>query len=909
MNSQRFPQTPSNFTLYPLAWLAICFILGIFADNLLDFSWQIYLLVCLISTILTTIFLAKNYAVVFLFLSFISLGGLCLQVEKNSIAPNRLKILYDSEKLKSGEPVELIGVAVEKPELAVGGFFLLVRAEKIAFNDTEQTVSGKVRLFLPARDEQTAQEYEQLQLGYGTKIRVFCELNREEKFQNPGGLSNKEILDQQGIDATANVKSPLLIENVGKTSTFPPFEWLAERRQNLILEFKKHFSVSTAGVLIASLLGNKYHLDKQTAESFREGGTFHILVISGLQITFIGGLAILLLRQFTRNKFWQFLLASAFLWAYTLAVGADAPVTRAALMFTVWYFAYVVFRRANLLNTLAVSALILLVWKPSDVFTQSFQLTFICVFSIVAVAVPLLERLNKIGSWHPTAETPVPPNVPKWLKTLCETLYWSEANWQKESAKEVWQCRLFKSNYSEKLERWKLQRILRYVFETIVVSVIVQAWLLPFAIVYFHRISLASIFLNVPVGALMAIESITAIVGVFVAQISEILAAPFFWLTEILNWLILQVTIFFISQDWSSLRIPHYAGELKIVYFLYFIPIVGLTYFLLRWNPFALKVQGPKSKIQGRFAVASFILLLAIIIFHPFSAPKPDGKLHLDFLDVGQGDSALITMPTGETLLIDGGGRANFNKLYVQREDEEPEFFEPDVQNIGETVVSNFLWEKGYDKIDYLIPTHADTDHIQGLTDVARNFKINSAIVARTPLQDEDFADFYKMLEKKNIGLVKVGQGDVLNFGDVEIEVLSPKKDENPNADWDNNQSIVLRVIYGETKFLLTGDIEKETEKELLQMPEMLQVNVVKVAHHGSRTSSTQPFIESAKAKLAIISVGKRSPFGHPHEEVTERWQNSGAKIITTGEKGTVTITSDGRNLRLEVFNQKKLFR
>jgi competence protein ComEC len=890
--------------LYPLAWLAVCFILGIFAGNYFDFSWQIYLIVCLISAFLTVIFLKKQFAIIFIFLAFTALGGLCLQVEKSSVAPNRLKILYDSEKLKSGEPVELTGVSQNKPELAVGGFFLLIKAETIAFKDETQTVSGDVRLFIPVRDEQIAQEYEQLQLGYGTKIRVACELNREEKFQNPGGISNKEILDGQGIDATAIVKSPLLVENLGETKTFPPFEWIAERRQNLILEFKKHFSVSTAGVLIASLLGNKYHLDKTTAESFREGGTFHILVISGLQITFIGGLAILVLRQFTRNKFWQFLLASLFLWTYTLAVGADAPVTRAAVMFTVWYFAYVVFRRANLLNTLAVSALLLLIWKPSDVFTQSFQLTFICVFSIVAMAVPLLERLNKIGSWHPTAETPVPPTAPNWLKTLCESLYWSEKDWRKTSAREVWQCRLFKSPYAEKLERWKLQRILRYAFETLVVSAIVQAWLLPFAVVYFHRISLASIFLNVPVGALMAIESITAIIGVFIAQFSEIFAAPFIWLTEILNWLILKVTILFISQDWSSLRMPHYSGDLKLVYFLYFIPIIALTFLLLQWSPFDLKIKDQKSKVKGQIAFASFIFLLAFVIFHPFSAPNPDGKLHLDFLDVGQGDSALITMPTGETLLVDGGGRANFNKFYVQRDGEEVELFEPDVQNIGETVVSNFLWERGYDKVDYLLATHADTDHIQGLSDVARNFKINSAIVARTPLQDEDFAAFYQMLEKKNIGLVKVGQGDVLSFGDVRIEVLSPIKVENPNANWDNNQSIVLRIIYGETNFLLTGDIEKEGEKELLEISEMLQANVVKVAHHGSKTSSTQSFIEATKAKLAVISVGKYSPFGHPHEEVVERWQNSGAKIMTTGEKGTVTISSDGKTISVKTFQK-----
>ncbi|HRH42979.1 MAG TPA: ComEC/Rec2 family competence protein [Pyrinomonadaceae bacterium] len=908
MAENSFTKTP-NFTLYPLAWLAICFAVGIFAGSFFEISWQICLGICLVSIILTIGSLKKKYSIVFLFLGFVSLGGLCLQVEKLSVAPNRLKVLCDSETLKSGEPFEIMGISQGNPELAVGGFFLIIKTESIVSKGVEQKISGNVRLFLPIRDEQTANEYEQLAIGYGTKLRVACELRREEKFQNPGGISNKQILDRQGIDATAIIKSPLLIENLGKIKTFAPFEWLSERRQNLIIEFKKHFSVSTAGVLIASLLGNKYHLDKTTSESFREGGTFHILVISGLQITFIGGLAILFLRQFTRNRFWQFLLANLFLWAYTIAVGADPPVTRAALMFTVWYFAFVIFRQGTLLNTLAISALALLFWQPSNLFDQSFQLTFMCVLAIVAMSVPLLEKLQAIGKWHPQAETPVPPKAPNCLKTWCETFYWSEKNWQKELSRTVWQCKLFKTPYAEKLEHWRLQKILRYIVETIIVSMIVQVWLIPFGVIYFHRISVFSILLNVPVGALIAIESLTAIVGVFIAQLSEILAAPFMWITEVLNWLILNITLFVIGFDWSSFRLPHYAGQFGIIYLVYFVPIIALTIFLLQWSPFALKFKIQNSRFKIWFAFLSFLIFLTIIIFHPFSAPKTDGKLHVDFLDVGQGDSALVTMPTGETLLIDGGGRANFNKIYVQREDEEPELFEPDVQNIGETVVSKFLWEKGYSKIDYLLPTHADTDHIQGLTDVARNFSINSALIARTPLQDEDFAAFNKVLEQKQIPVTMVKRGDVLNFGEVKIEVLSPNADANPNAKWENNESIVLRIIYGETKFLMTGDMEKGAENEVLQLPQMLQSDVVKVAHHGSRTSSTQELIRATNAKLAIISVGKVSPFGHPHEEVVDRWKKSGAKTMTTGENGTISIISDGKNLRIENYLRTQTFR
>jgi competence protein ComEC len=154
-------------------------------------------------------------------------------------------------------------------------------------------------------------------------------------------------------------------------------------------------------------------------------------------------------------------------------------------------------------------------------------------------------------------------------------------------------------------------------------------------------------------------------------------------------------------------------------------------------------------------------------------------------------------------------------------------------------------------------------------------------------------------LQKRGIERVKISRGDVLTFGDVKIEVLFPMQTDEIS---DNNHSVVLRVNYGDRKFLLTGDIEKETERELLQNPEFLQADVVKAAHHGSRTSSIQEFIDAAQAKIIVIPVGKHSPFGHPHGEVLERWKNAGAQILTTGERGTISISTDGKELRLETF-------
>ena len=909
MSESILKAAPKNFTFYPLLWLAVCFASGIIAANFLNFGWRVFFTISLFFAVLTAIFLKQKFALVFLFLAFFAVGGLYFQIENQTIAKNRVKKLYDENQINSGDPIEIEGVLQGKPELAAGGFFLELKTERAIYKGAEMKISGKVRLFAPISSEQIASEYEQLNLQHSSHIRDACNLQHKDNFLNAGVISQKEILDQKDVDATALIKSPLLVEKIGDAETFAPLAWIYQRRQNLIIDFRDKFNVSTAGVLIASLLGNKYFLDKQTAEVFREGGTFHVLVISGLHITFIGGLTLLFVRFFTRKRFWQFLIASAFLWAYSLAVGADVPVVRATIMFTILLFSQVIYRRGTLLNSLGACALILLVWRPNDIFAQSFQLTFVSVGAIVAMAFPLVERLREIGSWSPSAETPFPPDVPNRLRRFCETLYWRDAVWRRELSQNVWSANLFKSPYLKWLEEKNLQNPARYFFEALLVSLVVQAWLLPLTVVYFHRFSPLGILLNLWVGIVIALESFAAIFAVLLAQISNVLAFPFIKITEVFNWLLVSVPQIFTDNNWASVRLPHYPGAMKAIYFLYFVPLILATLLLNLWKPFAPSAKPLISNFKFsaapflRICAALFLLFFVLIVFHPFSAPKPDGRLHVDFLDVGQGDSALLTFPDGETLLVDGGGKRNFNRISVKNEyQNEPELFEPDTQTIGEAVVSRFLWKKGYSQIDYILATHADADHIQGLTEVAKNFRVKAAMFGGTPIKDGEFAEFYEILQKRGIEPAKLSRGDHLSFGAVKIEVLFPSPDENAEALSDNNQSVVLRVNFGARKFLLTGDIEKEAERELLAAPESLQADVVKVAHHGSRTSSTADFIKTAQAKLAVISVGRNSPFGHPHAEVVERWRNSGAEVLTTGERGTIFVSTDGNDLQLRTF-------
>ena len=893
---------PPNFNRNPMLWLAAAFAAGILAGGLVNSDLRVLLPMCAVLAALTAILrnhTAASYAILF---AFAAAGAVSIQIERISVAPDRIRVLYDSGAIRSGDPVEIEGVLTGRPEPSIDGVFLNLRSEAIKHRGSDRQVSGNVRLFLPqpeSRNTESDVKFDVSDLKYGSRIRVACQLTREDAFLNPGVMPRKKMLDRLGVDATGSVKSALLIEKIADESVFLPLAWVYDQRAKLLDDFRRNLSPSAAGVMNASLLGDKYFLDKDTSDLFREGGTFHILVISGLHITFIGGLLLLFVRQVTRNRWIQFIVTNSVLWAYTLAVGADVPVVRAAIMFTVILYSYVIYRQASLVNSLGVCALILLVWRPSDIFNPSFQLTFVSVAAILAMAYPLIESLRNIGSWTPTPKNPFPPNVPAWLRSFCELLYWREEAWKIEAKRQIWTAKLFKSPLLSNGVRGIAQKTARYVFEGILVSVIVQIWMLPLLVVYFHRVSVASIVLNLWVGFFIAFESFAAVAGAVANQMSVLLAAPFFATAELFNWLMLAVPRLFAGAGWASFRLPAYSGTDRMIYILYFFPVLLIAFAVYRWNPFELRHQSFMVQKTVLYPVfAALIAFTGFIVFHPFSSPRPDGRLHIDFLDVGQGDSALVTFPDGKTLLIDGGGRIN----YGDRDREESEAFEPDVRGIGEAVVSEFLWHRGYSRLDHILATHADADHIQGLTDVAKNFSIGSAIFGRTPMDDPDFAGLADVLKRRGILVETINGGDRLLFGETVVEVLYPPASSDVIAASDNDNSVVLRITYGSRAFLLTGDIEKNAEAAIVSGGGTLSADLLKVAHHGSRTSSTEPFIDAAGAGYAVISVGRSSPFGHPHPEVVERLRAAGAKVITTGERGTVSFSTNGNDLVVETF-------
>lgn len=909
---QSFPHR-QPFTANPLAQLAVAFACGIAGAHFFPTPPSALLTLSGLAAAVALLALLRGNtqaATLLLTVAFLFAGASGAVLEKRNVSADSLKRLLDEGTIPVGDPIELIGVLESQPEPAPESFYLILRVERLRFRGAERNTSGVVTLLLPASGKRNDHVYEQLELRYGARIRAMTALKRTDNFRNPGVASFTEYLDRRGYDATGVIKTPLLIERLDDERVLLPLAWLYDWRQRLQEQINSQFAAETAAVLNASLLGNRYFLSHATAERFRAGGTFHVLVISGLHISFIGGLAFTLARRLTKRRVWQFLLSTTVLWAYAVAVGAEASVMRAALMFTIIAVAPLVARHGGSLNALGATALMLLAWRPGDLFDPSFQLTFLSVTAIVVLAWPLLQRVREIGSWRPTRAQPYPPTCSPWLRSLAEALFWSEKNWKRELAQLNYDYKLFKAPLATKLERYRLQSFVRYAFAALVVSTCVQVTLLPLLIVYFHRVSVSALLLNIGVSVIMAGLTFTAICAMLLGQLSNTLAVPLIGLTNTLDWLMVHSVDPFARFGVASLRVPEYSGWSAAVYGLFYVPLLILALVLSRWNPLehprASHRKGRRERFIGQLGMVAQVGALIIVLAHPRSAPKANGKFHIDFLDVGQGDAALVTMPNGTTLLIDGGGRPLIlNNVKSKQGADHVDSFERDSRSIGEAVVSEFLWWKGLDRVDYLLATHADADHIAGLNDVARNFSVGAALVARTPANDPEYAEFSQTLAAEGIGISLLAAGDVLQFGSVNASVLWPMASKNAVAPSRNNDSVVLRLQFGERKILVTGDIENGAETALVKRGEELRCDLVKVAHHGSRTSSTPPFVDATGAKFAIISVGQTSIFGHPHREVVERWLAAGSQVFTTGKSGTITVTTDGRELQVVEFVRK----
>ena len=865
-----------------------------------------------------------------LMIGFAAAGALLSLTERTKDTTSRLETLYQSKIISPDDPVELTGTLGAPPEPAPGIFYLDLAAEQLRVPDQVMPANGHARLMISPSGDAAQKDFADLALDYGSRIRVLVRLERAREYANPGSPDFNDFLERRGYDLKGVIKSPLLIEHIGHASTNRALAFLYHLRLRMMDALGSSFEPRVAGTLKAMLTGNRYFLDGETVDRLRESSTFHTLVIAGLHIGIIAWALIGGRSTLKRRRPWRVIVCLLTLWAYAIMVGLAPPVTRATTMITVGLIGPLMFRRSASINTVALAAFVMLALKPALVADPGFQLSFVAVAGIVALALPLADKLRGIGQWRPTSHTPHPPSCSRAVRYFAETLFWDERAFNNEMRRAPIRYRLKKAGAARVLGQLRIQSILRGAVLLMITSGAIQLATLPLMALYFNRVAPVGVLLNVLAGLLTGVLMLTAIGAIAVGGLSAWLAAKLGLVVKAAHYVLVNAIVPFAEFPFATFRVAHYEGWHSIIYAVYFVPLAMLAVLIDRWQPIdhVLQVDGTGALKQNtdnrnsrsprrpltlsprlRFApslVCALAMTSALVAVIRPPSNQADGKLTVHFLDVGQGDSAFVVFPHGKTMLVDGGGELRFDgreRGVIQAEEVEPAFSD-NAFSIGEAVVSRFIWSLGRTRVDYVLATHADADHIGGLWDVVRNMQIGQAIVGHVPTADPEYDRFVDEVRRRRVRLSAVSAGEQFEIDGVAIEVLWPPPASGSRVTSGNNDSVVLRLVYGSVSIVLAGDIEQATEASLVASGVDLHADLLKVPHHGSRTSSTEAFISAVNPSYAVISVGERSRFGHPHATVVNRYLARDVKLLQTGHDGMVTVETDGASIDVETYRR-----
>ena len=468
---------------------------------------------------------------------------------------------------------------------------------------------------------------------------------------------------------------------------------------------------------------------------------------------------------------------------------------------------FVFYRKSDIINNIAISALIILIDNPYNIKSISFLLTYAGTIGIIYLN-PTIERILK-------------------------------------------DIRLRHSKY--KYTFIQIQRKAKKIIEIISVSISAQLMIVPIIAISFNNFNISFIITNLLltliIGAIVIggfvqviVSFISIKLGIIVAKLIEILVYGLILISKINFGNFIVVT----PSLWQVILFYIILISFKIFYTVFHKRFLNSTENRFK-NIYALIKYIIKPYIRKIIC----ILVSCTIFFNLISSLKQELKIY--FIDVGQGDSTLVITPKGKTILIDGGGSQTYD--------------------IGENTLVPYLLDRKIKKIDYMIISHFDYDHVNGLLTVLEKLEVSKIIIGKQGEENEQYKQFKKLVNQKNVTVLNVKKGDVVNIEkDIKFNVLFPTS-ELIQENVINNNSLVVKLEYKDFKMLFTGDIEEIAEESLLKLyeKEELKAYILKVPHHGSKTSSSKKFLEAVSPKLALIGVGENNKFGHPNDEVLNR--------------------------------------
>lgn len=781
------------------------------------------------------------------------------------------------------DPVRLEGQLISEPLRTTYGLQFDVEVRRLESRRRSHVVSGKVRLRLQASgDLETLSVAESLQLSYGDSIRTLALLRKPRVYQNPGSFDFRRWMESvQDVTWVGTIKHPLLVEKLPEHDVPRIGKVLQKTRLRLLEAIDILYPPWAAegrygSVLKATLLGDRSSLDSQTIEDFRRSGLYHLLVISGLHVGLLALLVTVLLRQFPLNEFMRSALVLLFLLGYALLIEQRAATLRATLMIFAYLLARFLYRERSALNAIGIAGLILLVQRPAWLFESGFQLSFSAALLIAGLAFPVLEHttepcrraLRQLDDKD--RDVGLPPRAAQFridLRSLVGSLSGRLTLFSRHPA-----IAAFLVTGPVSVVLWAANVLL--------FSAIIQLGLLLPMAETFHRVTFAGIGLNALASPLM-----TLLLGVGVPTVILAAALPALavWPAKLLAMVtsgLLALTDLDGMPAWLSYRVPE--------------PPVWVSWgFVLSVVIAGLTLGRVRRVFQASMVAAGIFVML--ISLHAFSPRLPRGALEVTALDCGEGDAIFVVLPDQTTMLIDGGG----GRFGSGREGT----FRGRRWDAGDSVVSPYLWSRGVKKIDVVALTDSRGGHVGGLASVLGNFRVGEfwhASDAPTP----GFDALLEQVWARDIPDRKIVAGDVIPLGGAEIRILWPPATQQPSPISSDDESLVMRITAGEASALLAGDFQPGMQRAIFAPGEAVKSLALVAVHQGAEQSLLPELLARTSPHVAIMSFESENPEEEPEREAVKPIQKVGARILSPGRSGAVTVEIRGSSLSVRTYRE-----
>ena len=733
--------------------------------------------------------------------------------------------VHHLRQLTLPQKVTLEGWLFQEPERGPGRGRLYLEARRIWQDGQSRPVTGKVLVTV---------RHLQGRWQYGDVMKLPLKLRTPRNFHTPGSFDYAGYLARRGIYLTAFVWDDRKIEKIepdNRTGTGLRHR-LEHVRRTVGAFFDAQLSTTAAAILRALIIGDKSRLKPELRDSFTRVGVAHVLAISGLHIGLVAALAYgawwwLLARSQYALLMWSVpKLAALFtlpvVLLYAGLAGGSVSTLRAVIMVTVFLTALLLDQKEEVFRSLALAALIVSLLWPGAVLDISFQLSFVAVLAIFL-------GLRRFQIWRDN----------------------------RDKARDV-----DPSQWRQRFQRWAGLYCL--------VTLSATVGTLPLVATHFHTVPLVGFVANLLLVPFLG--SAAVVLGLATAVLVFIHTSA----ATLVGWCAGAVVSLGVGMVEAIAALPftaiHFVTLTSFELLLFYTFCVSLLFYS-RFQP---------SGLRRVFFSCLFGLMLCDGLYW-LTQRYFQTELQVSFLDVGQGDAAVVEFPGSHVMVIDAGG------------------FTSQTFDSGRAIVAPFLWQQKIGRIDTLVLSHPNLDHYGGLEFLAEHFGATAFWFNGQESKSSRFKRLMATLQENGIQAHTLCRDTPdREIGGVRVHILHPPCGQT-GLDT-NDASLVLRLSHGEVDILFSGDVEAVGEGILLTTPAPLQSEILKVPHHGSRSSSTRPFLEAVSPEIAIASLGYQNRFRFPAPEVVGRYEQQGTTLLRTDQVGAVTVRSDGKSYRVETF-------